>query len=87
MPTTRPRFQVTETPEVEHALKLAERAWPELPRAERAARLLRAGADAIGDDLERDRLDRLGAIDFAAGSLGDAYEPGYLTTLRDDWPE
>lgn len=86
MPTTRPRFQVTETPEVERALTIAERAWPDVPRAERVSRLLELGADALQSEHDEQRGTRLAAIDFTAGSLEVAYGRGYLDHLRDDWP-
>lgn len=87
MPTTRPRFQVTETPEVERALRAAEAAWPEASRGERVIRLLQAGANALESDHAERRARRLAAVDFSAGSLDVAYEPGYLEQLRADWPE
>jgi hypothetical protein len=87
MPTTRPRFQVTETPEVERALRAAEVAWPDASRGERVVRLLQAGADALEADHTERRVRRLAAIDFSAGSLDAVYEPGYLERLREEWPE
>lgn len=87
MPTLRPRFQVTETPEVERALRVAEEAWPELSRAERVLRLFQAGADAVEADRSEARQSRRAAVDYSAGSLDLAYEPGYLESLRGEWPE
>ena len=87
MPTTRPRFQVTETPEVERALKVAEAAWPDVPRAERVLRLLQAGADALERSRVEERARRLAAIEASAGILDDAYEPAYLERLREEWRE
>jgi hypothetical protein len=87
MPTTRPRFQVTETPEVERALRAAEAAWPDASRGERVVRLLQAGADALERAGADQRARRLSAVDFSAGSLDAVYEPGYLERLRDEWPE
>lgn len=87
MPTLRPRFQVTETPEIERALRIAETAWPEASRGERVLRLFTAGADALEARLDDDRARRRAAVDFSAGSLDVAYEPGYLERLREDWPE
>ncbi|MET4158462.1 hypothetical protein [Agromyces sp. PvR057] len=87
MPTLLPRFQVTETPEIEHALKVAEQAWPELSRAERVLRLFQAGADAIEGERAERRRARRGAVDLSAGSLDIAYEPDYLERLRSEWPE
>lgn len=87
MPTTKPRFQVTETEEVARALELAAAEWPESSRSERVLRLFQEAASALearhSDALRR----RLGAIDFSAGSLDVIYEPGYLDDLRREWSE
>lgn len=87
VPTVLPRFQVTETPEIERALRIAEREWPEASRSERVQRLFRAGADAVEAEAAERRAQRLGAVDFSSGSLTVEYEPGYLERLRDEWPE
>ncbi|MFD4421405.1 hypothetical protein ACFWN7_07865 [Agromyces sp. NPDC058484] len=87
MPTLRPRFQVTETSEVERALKIAEATWPDATRAERVVRLLRAGADALERSAIEERARRMAAIEATAGMLEEAYEPGYLERLREDWRE
>lgn len=87
MPTVRPRFQVTETPDVERALQAAETAWPGASRGERVVRLLQAGADALEAEHAERRSRRLAAIDFSEGSLDAVYEPGYLEQLREEWPE
>ncbi|MCD2441452.1 hypothetical protein LQ757_04085 [Agromyces sp. SYSU K20354] len=87
MPTTRPRFQVTETPEVERALKVAEAAWPDATRAERVVRLLAAGADALEHSAVEQRARRIAAVMQTAGLLDEAYEPGYLERLREEWRE
>lgn len=87
MPTTRPRFQVTETPEVERALAAAERAWPDASRAERVVKLLQAGAQYLDDGRSARRGRRIAAVDFSSGSLEGVYKPGYRDELRDEWPE
>jgi hypothetical protein len=87
MPTLLPRFQVTETPEIERALRVAEQAWPELSRAERVLRLFQAGADAVQEEQAERRRIRRAAVDFSAGSLDVAYEPDELERLRAEWPE
>jgi hypothetical protein len=87
MPTLRPRFQVTETPEVERALRLAAERWPEVSRSELVLRLFATAADELDAERTQRREQRLAAVDFSAGSLDVAYEPGYLETLRSEWPE
>jgi hypothetical protein len=87
MPTLRPRFQVTETPEVERALRLAARAWPDASRSELVARLFERGAASLEAE-EREKADRWRqVVDFTEGALDVAYEPGYLEALREEWPE
>lgn len=87
MPTTRPRFQVTETPEVERALRVAAKARPDASRSELVLFLFQRGAESLDRDLEERRERRRHAVDVTAASLDVAYEPGYLETLRSEWPE
>lgn len=87
MPTTRPRFQVTETSEIERALRVAASAWPDASRSELVTRLFQRGADSLESEQGDRRAARRHAIDFTAGSLDVAYEPGYLERLRSEWPE
>lgn len=58
MPTTRPRYTVTDTADVREMLDLAHRAWPDV--TERKQLLLRLAA--TGADTVRQRLD---AVDRA----------------------
>lgn len=87
MPTTRPRHQVTETPEVAHALDVAARQWPREPRSKLLLHLLRTGSAVL--EQERSESDRqvLEAIDASSGKYADAFGKNYLTELRQDWPE
>jgi len=86
VPTSLPRFQVTETAEIAHALEVAEHAWPDLPRAERVKRLLEQGAEAI-ERRDEDRLARRrAAVRDSSGIFTGHYEPGHLQSLRDEWP-
>jgi hypothetical protein len=84
MPTSRPRYTVTDTGELERTLDLAERAWPEAgSRKELLGRVLGAGrealearmaAEAVGARRERQRaaLARAGELVDADALLGDA---------------
>lgn len=87
MPTTRPRHQITETPEVAHALDVAARRWPHEPRSKLLLRLLRTGSAALEQERSEVRRDRLQAIDASSGKYADTFDEGYLTALRQDWPE
>jgi hypothetical protein len=79
---------ITETDDVARALQDAGRRWPE--DRERPARLLldlvREGHRAITADEDRAVAARRAAIERTAGVLSDAYPPGYLEELRNDWP-
>ena len=84
MPTTRARYQITETPEVERAIDLAAARWPDEPRSRLVHRLLQAGADAI-ERREDERVNqRVAAIRESAGTVD--YPADYLEDLRRDWP-
>lgn len=84
MPTTKPRYMVTDTGELGEQLDRAQRRWPEVQdRKELLLRLAAAGGDAI----EREAAERARAVDETAGTLSGVYEPGELERLREDWPE
>jgi hypothetical protein len=87
MPTTRPRHQVTETPEIKAALDQASRWWPDEPRGRLLVRLVEAGVAArlSADDEAAER--RREAIRASAGAFDDAFPEGFLAELRKDWPE
>jgi hypothetical protein len=84
MPTTRPRYTVTDTGELSEQLDLAQRRWPEIrDRKVLLLRLVEAGREAIA----REASDRAQAVVDTAGALSGVYEPGELEHLREDWPE
>lgn len=87
MPTTLARIQVTQTPPVKHALEIAEREWPGVPRSELITRLLTAGARSVETARAERRAARRKVLEETRGSLRDAYPQGYLEELRKDWPE
>lgn len=83
MPTTKPRYTITDTGELREYLDQAQRRWPEVrDRKELLLRLAAAGRDAI----EREAGRRDTAIEETAGALTGVYRPNELERLREDWP-
>lgn len=87
MPTTKTRYQVTETPEVAHALEVAERRWPGRSRSALLAALAEEGAKALEHDEDERVAARVLAVETNAGGFEDVFADGYLEELRRDWPE
>jgi hypothetical protein len=85
VPTDRPRHTVTETDELEHALDVAARRWPQDSgrRTRLLMRVVRDWARSQEDDRERHRA----ALDRTRGSMTGVFPEGYLDDLRDEWPE
>jgi hypothetical protein len=84
MPTTKPRYTVTDTGELSEQLDRAQERWPEIrDRKELLLKLAAAGEQAI----EREAGDRARVVEETAGALSGVYEPGELGRLREDWPE
>jgi hypothetical protein len=84
MPTTQPRYTVTDTGELREQLDLAQIRWPEVrDRKVLLLRLVEAGNEAIA----REAADRARAVAETAGALSGVYEAGELERLREDWPE
>jgi len=84
MPTTKPRYTVTDTGELSEQLDRAQRRWPEIrDRKELLLKLAAAGEKAI----ELEAGDRARVVEETAGALSGVYEPGELERLREDWPE
>jgi len=83
MPTTKPRYTITDTGEISEQLDEAQRRWPDIhDRKELLLRLAAAGRDAI----EREASERGAAIKETAGALTGVYRPDELERLREDWP-
>ena len=84
MPTTRPRYTVTDTGELSDQLDQAQRRWPEIrDRKVLLLKLVSAGREAIAEEAS----DRARAVEETAGALSGVYEPGELERLREDLPE
>ncbi|HSS43139.1 MAG TPA: hypothetical protein VLK37_11400 [Solirubrobacterales bacterium] len=84
MPTTRPRYTLTDTGVLREQLDDAQRRWPEVRnRKELLLRLAEAGRKAITDEAEQRRK----AIAQSAGAFTGIYRPDELKRLREDWPE
>ncbi|MGW9113509.1 hypothetical protein [Microbacterium sp. NPDC055683] len=87
MPTALPRVQVTVTEPVARALETARARWPEASRSELLARLAVERAAELEAQGDGRRTRRSAAMAAHRGALGDAFPTGYLTELREDWPE
>jgi hypothetical protein len=84
MPTTKPRYTLTDTGALREQLDEAQRRWPKVrDRKELLLRLTAAGRAAI----EREAQERKSAIEETAGLLTGVYRPDELERLREDWPE
>jgi hypothetical protein len=72
MPTTRPRYTVTDTAEVAEMLDVAHRAWPDVvDRKQLLLRLAATGRDAVqrrldDEDRVRRRAEQIDAMNRAA---------------------
>ena len=89
MPTTKPRYLVTETDQVAKALDDAARRWPQDrgSRTKLLVHLVEEGHRALLEDAANRAAGRRAAIERTSGVLSGTYEPQYLTQLREDWPE
>jgi hypothetical protein len=86
MPTTRPRYQVTETEALARALELAEQEWPGEPRSRLIERLAAAGAEQLAVRHSARHRERVAAMDALADMFTGTFPPAYLEELRKDWP-
>ena len=85
MPTALKRHQVTEVPELRHALEVARLAWPEEKSTTQFIyRLASAGAERILEDPGAARRLRMAKIQALAGRYP-ASDPDYLEGLRREW--
>lgn len=86
MPTTRPRYQVTETPEVAEALDRAAKRWPGESRSKLLLRLIEVGGGILEQDERADDVAHRAAVLASSGRYPEAFGPDYLGELRADWP-
>lgn len=88
MPTTRPRFQVTETDAVARALDDAAKRWPDEAgsRAKLLLRLLAEGHRAVLSEQQQSAAAHRNAITRTSGACTGLYGEDYLGELRKDWP-
>jgi hypothetical protein len=84
MPTSKPRYMLTDTGDLSDLLDAAQRHWPEL--TDRKILLLKL-AETGGEAIAAEADERRAAITATAGALTGLYEPGELERLRQDWPE
>lgn len=87
MPTILPRYQVTETDDVAHALDLAAKRWPGEKRALLLRRLILQGADVLNDNMQAIANSRRNALHSSDGKYDEAFGSNYLEHIREDWPE
>jgi hypothetical protein len=84
VPTTRPRYTLTDTGVLREQLDEAQRRWPDVrDRKELLLRLAEAGRNAITREAE----ERKKAIARTAGMFTGVYPADALEQLRADWPE
>lgn len=87
MPTTRPRFFVTESDQLTAALDRAHDMWPGLTRGQLLTRLALEGHRALTHQEQHDIERRRAAVARAGTLLSGAGAREELERLRDeDWP-
>jgi hypothetical protein len=84
VPTTKPRYVVTDAGAVTEMLDVAQRRWPEV--TDRKALLLLLAEMGRGL-IEREGSERQAAAVETAGALSGVYAADELKRLREDWPE
>jgi hypothetical protein len=88
MPTTKPRYMITETDQISRALGNAAKVWPELSgqRTLLLRKLLEVGIQTVEMDLDKDTAKRLAAIEKLSGSMDGVWPANWREELADDWP-
>ncbi len=68
------------------ALDQAAERWPDEPRSKLLLHLLHEGAVALRKDRGDEVVRREKLVRASSGKYADAFGPGYLRDLREDWP-
>lgn len=84
--TTRPRYQVTETPDVAEALDRAAKRWPGESRSKLLLRLIEVGGGILEHDERVEDGAHCAAVLASSGRYPNAFGPNYVAELRADWP-
>jgi len=88
VPTSLKRTNVTHTPPVQAALRIAAAHWPEKANSDSA--LLTELALKGASDLQREQTSRIAQLRASAAKLNDAfgnlYTDEYLDDVRSGWP-
>ena len=87
MPTTRMRTQVTHTPDIEEALRIARLRWPNESPSVLLTHLVLEGARTIEALEPTAVVTRRRHIDALIGEFAGIYREGYLDDLRVEWRE
>lgn len=86
MPTTRPRYTVTETDQIKRALDGIARLHPELSD-DRNAQFRHLVNQALRQWDDGGRLHAIEEVFTRIEARGLRYPPNYLADLRKEWPE
>ncbi|MFI5430054.1 hypothetical protein [Aeromicrobium sp. UC242_57] len=86
MPTSLPRHQITETPQIARAIDLASARWPGESRARLLRRLVEAGGASLQIAEDEDTARRRDAVNSSSGTYADVFSSDHLAELRQDWP-
>lgn len=87
MPTSRPRHQVTETPDVARLLDQAEKCWPGESRSKLLLRLISVGGETLASERLTQETAHRTAVTATSSRYAAAFDLDYLRELRADWPE
>lgn len=87
MPTTKPRYAVTDTDAVARALDIAALRWPQEPRSRLLMRVIEAGGEALERSPVEERLRRRLLIEELRRDVGKLFAGVTKADLDADWPE